>query len=106
MNKMTVLTVDQCQSLDTAVRTDLELFDYEVRHAFTRLLTQVDQSGEDGLLFLKASTIVLLSIAAGLLARSAEEIDPLQTESFVTAAESAWQWAQLRKLRYFSEGEA
>ena len=102
-----MLTIEECQRINTPLREELELFDYEIRSAFTRILSDVDRSGADNILFLKASTTVLLSIAAGLLERAAEENDThFDVGSFVLGAEKAAEWAKTRKLRYFLGGEA
>lgn len=101
------LTIEQCQRLDGHIRADLELLDYEIRGAFTRILTEVDRSVQDDGLFLRASATVLLSISAGLLEMSAEKTTrPVNAASFVTGAAEAAAWAKLRKLRYFVGGEA
>ncbi len=56
---------------------------------------------------MKASTTVLLSIAAGLLARAAEDQRaPFDAGSFAAGAGSAAKWAAQRRLRYFVGGEA
>ncbi len=82
------------------------MLDYEVRCVFNQILAGVDQSGRDGALFLKASTTVLLSVAAGLMEAAAERThEPADVESFKATAEDAAQWAKSRKLRYFVSGE-
>jgi hypothetical protein len=105
-NRTEFLSIEECQKLVSPMRDDLELLDYEIRSAFTRIMSEVDRSGTDNVLFLKASTTVLLSIAAGLLERVAEQTNrPLDVDSFVGGAESAAQWAKMRKLKYFLGGE-
>ncbi len=100
------LSIEDCQRLDGDIRDNLELLDYEIRCAFTRILADVDRSGVDNVVFLRASTTVLLSIAAGLLERAAEKTcKPADATSFVSGAASAAAWAKLRKLRYFVGGE-
>ena len=99
--KITVLSIEDCQRLDEAARGDLELLDYEVRRSVTRILADVTPAGADDALFLRASSTVLLSIAAGLMERAAHETQkPFDAESFVVGAKSAAQWAETRKLRY------
>ena len=101
------LSIEECQKLVSPLRDDLELLDYEIRSAFTRIMSEVDRSGSDNVLFLKASTTVLLSIAAGLLERVAEQTNhPFDVDSFVGGAQSAAQWAKMRKLKYFLGGES
>lgn len=102
-----MLTIEECQQIDAPLRDQLELLDYDIRSAFTRILSDVDRSGEDDILFLKASVTVLLSVAAGLLQRAAEEDDAhIDVGSFVIGAEKAVEWARTRRLRYHSSGEA
>jgi hypothetical protein len=100
------LAIEECQRLDGDIRDNLELLDYEIRRAFTRILAEVDRSGVDNVVFPRASTTVLLSIAAGLLERAAEKTSkPANTASFVSGAAGAATWAKLLKLRYFVGGE-
>ena len=102
-----MLTIEECQQVNSPLREELELLDYEIRSAFTRILNDVDRSGAGNILFLKASTTVLLSIAAGLLERAAQENDTqFDLGAFVLGAEKAAEWAKMRKLRYFLGGEA
>ena len=102
-----LLSIEECQTIASPLREELELLDYELRSALTRVLSDVEASGADSVLFLKASMTVLLSIAAGMLARAAEERDaPIDVGSFKVGAERAVEWARMRKLRYFVSGEA
>ncbi len=104
---MKLLTIEECQALAPPLRDELELFDYEVRSALTRILADVEASEADSVLFLRASMTVLLSIAAGMLARAAEEKNaPLDVGSFALGAQKAVEWARTRRLRYFVGGEA
>lgn len=99
-------TIEECQQLDAELREDLEVLDYEIRCAVNQILADVDRSGRDGISFLRASTTVLLSIAAGLLEATAERThEPADVEAFKAVAEDAAEWAQRRKLRYFVSGE-
>lgn len=99
-------TIEQCRCFDAPLREDLELLDYEVRRGFNQILAGVDRSGRDSVLFLKASTTVLLSIAAGLMESTAERTrEPFDVASFKAIAENAAQWAKSRKLKYFVSGE-
>lgn len=99
-------TVEECQRLDASLRQDLEVLDYEVRCIVNQILADVDQSGRDGVSFMRASTTVLLSIAAGLLEVTAERSHEVaDIEGFKAIAEDAAQWAKNRKLRYFVAGE-
>lgn len=100
-------TIEECQRFEAPLRADLELLDYEIRRRFNRILAGVEQSGEDGVLFLKASTTVFLSIAAGLMESTAERTrEPFDVASFKAVAENAAQWAKDRKLKYFVSGES
>jgi hypothetical protein len=102
-----LLSIEECQNLDAPLREELELLDYEIRSIVTRISADMAPFGADDGLFLKASTTVLLSIAAGLMQRAAEETKkPFDTDSFVVGAQSAAQWAMTRKLRYLLAGEA
>ncbi|WP_281800956.1 hypothetical protein [Methylocystis echinoides] len=104
---MTVMTIEECQKLDTPLRQDLELLDYEVRTIVDRIRSEARDGGADDATFVKASTTVLLSIAAGLLARAAEdEQAPFDATSFAAGAGHAARWAAQRRLRYFVAGEA
>lgn len=104
---MTVMTIEECQKLETPIRQDLELLDYEVRSIVNRIRNESRDAGGDDATFVKASTTVLLSIAAGLLARAAEdERAPFDASSFAAGAGQAARWAEQRRLRYFMAGEA
>lgn len=99
-------SLQECQQIDESLREDLEVLDYEVRCVVNQILAGVDQSGRDGVLFLRASATVLLSIAAGLTETAAERTrEPVDIESFKAIAEDAAEWAKSRKLRYFTSGE-
>ncbi|MBI1867091.1 MAG: hypothetical protein HYS06_02135 [Methylocystis sp.] len=99
-------TIEECQRFDAPLRDDLELLDYEIRRRFNRILAGVDQSGQDSVLFLKASTTVLLSIAAGVMESTAERTrQPFDVASFKAVAENAAKWAKNRKVKYFVAGE-
>jgi hypothetical protein len=104
---MTVMSIEDCQNLDTPLREDLEVLDYEVRSLVARIRREAGDAGADDATFVKASTTVLLSIAAGLLARAAEDQRrPFDANSFTATAGSAARWAAQRRLRYFVGGEA
>jgi hypothetical protein len=104
---MTVMTIEECQRLDKPLRQDLELLDYEVRTIVDRIRSEAREAGADDATFVKASTTVLLSIAAGLLARAAEdERAPFDASSFAAGAGQAARWAEQRRLRYSVAGEA
>ncbi len=104
---MTVMTIEECQKLEKPIRQDLELLDYEVRSIIDRIRSEAREAGADDRTFVKASTTVLLSIAAGLLARAAaDERAPFDAGSFAAGAGQAARWAEQRRLRYFVAGEA
>jgi hypothetical protein len=104
---MTVMTIEECQNLDPPIRQDLELLDYEVRTIVDRIRSESRDAGGDDATFVKASTTVLLSIAAGILARAAEdERAAFDAGSFAAGAGHAARWAEQRRLRYFVAGEA
>lgn len=101
------LTFEQCQRLTGPIRDDLELFDYTVRSAFSRLLAEANLSDENSIMFIKASTTVLLSISAGLHESvAADSNQSFDINSFVASAKSAARWAASRKLRLALGGEA
>lgn len=104
---MTVMSIEECQKLDKPLRQDLEVLDYEVRSLVARIRVEAREAGADDATFVKASTTVLLSIAAGLLARAAEDQRAaFDANSFAAGANSAAKWAAERRLRYFVGGEA
>jgi hypothetical protein len=106
-NVVSALSIQECQKLDRSLRADLELVDYEIRSIVTRILTDVDRSGVDSVLFLKASTTVLLSIAAGLLTTAADEANgTFDVATFMSGAEDAAEWARTCRLKYCLGGEA
>ena len=89
------------------MRDDLEILDYEIRSIVARLGAEVRDAGKDAGVFAEASTTVLLSIAAGVMARAAEEHRAaFDASSFVATANNAATWASSRRLRYFLGGEA
>lgn len=99
-------TIEECQRLEPALRQDLEMLDYEVRCLVNQILAGVDRSGRDGVSFMRASTTVLLSVAAGLMEATAERThEPVDVDAFKAIAEDAAEWAKGRKLRYFLAGE-
>lgn len=105
--KESCLTAEQCQRLEGPIRDQLELLDYEVRSAFARIFADGDRSRLENVMFLKASTTVLLSISANLFERASETTnEPFDVDSFLAGAKSAAQWAALRKLRNCVAGEA
>jgi hypothetical protein len=100
-------TFDECRRLDDPVRADLELLDYEIRRISAQILADVERSDKDGVLFLRTSATVILSIAAGLMETAAERTgQPFDVESFKAVAEDAAEWAKTRRMRYFPSGEA
>lgn len=104
--EMTVMSIEECLKLDTPIRQDLEVLDYEVRSLVARIRREARDAGADDATFVKASTTVLLSIAAGLLARAAEDRRAsFDACSFAKSAGSAAKWAEERRLRYFIGGE-
>ncbi|WP_144259746.1 hypothetical protein [Methylocystis sp. ATCC 49242] len=106
-DEIAVMSIEECQRLEQPLRRDLEVLDYEVRSLIARMRAEAKDAGADEMLFVKASTTVLLSIAAGLVARAAEDKRaPFDATSFVASADSAAQWAQTRRMRYFVAGEA
>jgi len=106
-DQIAVMSIEECQRLAEPLRRDLEVLDYQIRSLVARVRAEAKDAGADDALFVKASTTVLLSIAAGLVARAAEDRRaPFDASSFVAGADSAAQWAQTRSLKYFLAGEA
>ena len=98
---------DECRLLKDPVRSDLELLDYEIRRISAQILADVDRSNKDGVLFLRASATVILSVAASLMESASERTGrPFGAESFKSVAEDAVNWAKTKKVRYFRSGEA
>ena len=105
--EITVMSIEECQRLETPLRRDLEVLDYEIRSLVARIRQEAKAAGADDTVFMTASTTVLLSIAAGLFARVAEDRrTAFDTRSFVAGADSAAKWAGERRLRYCVSGEA
>jgi hypothetical protein len=105
--ELSVMTIEECQKLETPLRDDLELLDYEIRSLVARIRKEAGEAGADDVTFIKASSTVLLSIAAGLLARAAEDgRADFDASSFAASAGSAARWAEERRLRYGLGGEA
>lgn len=106
-DEISAMSIEECQRLDAPLRGDLELLDYEIRSLVARIRREAKEAGAEDATFLKASTTVLLTIAAGLMARAAEDgRAPFDCRSFVATADSAAKWAGERRLRYFTGGEA
>ncbi|WP_457798524.1 hypothetical protein [Methylocystis sp. S23] len=104
---LTAMTIEECQQLQTPLRQDLETLDYEIRGLVARIRKESRDAGADDATFVKASSTVLLSIAATLLARAADDrraaFDP---GAFAASAGSATRWAEERRTKYFVGGEA
>jgi len=100
-------TIEECQKLQNPLRGQLELLDYDVRSAVTRGLADIESSGEDDAIYMRASVTVLLSIAARMFERSLSETgQPTTEDNFVSGAENAIEWARTRRLRYSVAGES
>jgi hypothetical protein len=101
-----VMSIEDCQRLDAPLRHDLEVLDYEIRRVVARVRNEARDAGADDMIFVKASTTVLLSIAAGLMARAADDRRAaFDAESFIAGADSAARWAGERRLRLCLAGE-
>ncbi len=91
------LSIDECRRIAYPLRTDLENLDSEIRSILTRIRAEARRAGGDEALFDMASSTVLLSIAASLLAPSAgnlrETFDPA---GFVASASRAAEWVKRR----------
>lgn len=104
---LTGMTIEECQRLDTPLRQDLEVLDYEIRGLVARIRKEAGDAGADDTIFIKASSTVLLSIAASLMARAAQDRrTAFDAGDFAASAGAAAKWAQERRLRYFLGGEA
>lgn len=106
-NELAVMSIEDCQRLEPPLRRDLEVLDYEIRRVVARTRADAGRAGSDDSLFVKASSTVLLSIAAELMARAAEEGRlRFDAAAFAAGADSAAQRARGRRLQYFLAGEA
>jgi len=104
---LTVMTIEECQRLETPLRQDLELLDYEIRSLVSRIRNEARDAGADDTIFVAASSTLLLSIAASLLARAAEDRRAaFDAGAFAASAGHAARWAEERRLRYGLAGEA
>jgi hypothetical protein len=102
-----VMSIEECQSLETPLRHELEVLDYEIRGLLARSRSEARSIGADDALFVRASTTMLLSIAAGLFARAAEDQRAhFDARSFAEGAGSAARWAKQQRLRCCLGGEA
>jgi hypothetical protein len=104
---VTALTIDECKKVASPLREGLEMFDYDVRSIVAGLLGDAERAEIDNVVFAKAMSTVLLSIAAGLLAGVGEDEGLVfEADAFVKSAQDAAHWAKMRKIRYYSGGEA
>lgn len=104
---LTAMTIEECQRLETPLRQDLEILDYEIRSLVARVREDARGAGADDTTFVTASSTVLLSIAASLLARAAEDRRAVfDAGAFAANAGHAAQWAEERRLRCRLGGEA
>jgi hypothetical protein len=106
-NELDVMSIEECQRLGPPLRRELEVLDYEIRRLVARARADARLAGSEDSLFVKASSTVMLSIAAELMARAAEEGRlRFDVTSFAAGADRAAQWARGRRLKYFLAGEA
>lgn len=102
-----VMSIEECQRLETPLRHELEVLDFEIRGLLARSRSEARSVGADDARFVKASTTLLLAIAAGLFARAAEEQRAhFDARAFADGADDAARWATQRRLRYCLGGEA
>lgn len=101
------MSIQECQRLGPPLRQELEILDYEIRRLFARTRADALLAGAENSQLMQASSTVMLSIAAELVARAAEDRgQSFDAKSFIASANSAAQWAHGRRLRYFLSGEA
>ncbi|QGM98010.1 hypothetical protein [Methylocystis parvus] len=101
------MTIEECQRLQTPLRQDLEILDYEIRRLVARIRKDARDAGADDTAFVTASSTILLSIAATLLSRAAEDRRAnFDAGAFAASAGNAALWAQERRLKCFVGGEA
>lgn len=67
-----MLTINECRRLKGGLRQYLMLLEEETSRAHARVAANVNLRGEDELAFLRASTTVVISVAAGLMEVAAE----------------------------------
>lgn len=97
---MTAMSIEECQRLNTPLRRDLEILDDEIRSLLARIRREANDAGGDDAAFVKASTTILLSIAAGVLAHAAEDHRAaFDANSFAACAGAAAKWAGQRRRR-------
>lgn len=98
--EIVALSVEECQRLDAALRDDLEALDFEIRSLVARVRLAARDDGADDIVVVKASTTVLLSIAAGLIACAAEDRKALfDVRAFAASADHVATWARERWLK-------
>jgi hypothetical protein len=92
------LSIDECRRIDYPLRTDLENLDSEIRSVLTRIRAEARGAGGDETLFDMASSTVLLSIAASIIAPSTENLrETFDPAGFVASANRAAEWVKLRR---------
>lgn len=101
------MTFEQCLRLEGALKDELELMDYQIRSTLRQAIGRTDRHSRDETLFLQASTIVLLSIAASIHERSSTNANArFDMRWFVAGARNAASWVVSRKLRFSQVGSA
>lgn len=98
--KFVPLSVDECRQIADPLRSNLENLDAEIRSILTRMRAEAHVAGGDENLFDKASSTILLSIAASLLASPlANREAKFDPAGFVASAGHAAEWVALRYER-------
>ena len=101
------MTFEQCLRIEGALKEELELMDYQIRSTLRQAIGNTDRHPRDEIVFLQASTIVLLSIAASIHERSSTNTNTrFDLRSFIAGARNAASWVASRKLRLAQMGSA
>jgi hypothetical protein len=91
-------TINECRRMDSTMRRNLERVDDDVRCVHGRIAAEVERLGNDSGLFLRASTTVILSIAASLTEVVSERTgEPVTSQSFADSALDAAEYARTRE---------
>jgi hypothetical protein len=101
------ITFEQCLRLEGNLKDELELMDYQIRSTLRQAMGCTKRHPRDQIVFLQASTIVLLSITASIHERSSTDTNArFDLRSFIAGARNAASWVVTRKLRLSQMGSA
>jgi hypothetical protein len=93
-------TVEECRRIEGQLREELQRVDEEVRRAHNRIAASVGRFSSDEILFLRASAMVVLTVAAGLVEIVSDRARVQAPEgAFAAAAADTAAWAKRRKKK-------